>query len=60
MNMEEELDEYPHPLKESNPYNLFNIVSGQVAGPYVNVHNALSLGACMVANFRAPFLLDLF
>ena len=29
----EELDKYPHPLKESNPDNLFKIISGEVADP---------------------------
>ena len=30
--IQDDLDKYPHPLKESNPDNLFNMVFGQVGG----------------------------
>ena len=39
--------------RRANPDNLFNIVSGQVAGLNVNIHHALSLGEIMVVVLKA-------
>ncbi len=45
-----EFDHYPHPLKQSDSL-VFNIVNGCVGTDKVNVHNSLSIGVKMVAQF---------
>lgn len=48
----EELRKYPNPLQLGDNVALFNIVNGRVADEKVNVHNALAIGECMVAEFK--------
>jgi hypothetical protein len=50
--IQQELRKYPHPLHQEDKEVLFNIVNGHVADGKVNVHNALSIGNSMAAEFK--------
>ncbi|MES9884496.1 MAG: hypothetical protein ABW185_26930, partial [Sedimenticola sp.] len=47
-----ELERYPHPLQQTDADVLLNVVNGRVADEKVNVHDALSIGERMAAEFR--------
>ncbi len=47
-----ELERYPHPLQQTDADVLLNVVNGRVSDEKVNVHDALSIGERMAAEFR--------